>query len=280
LGRPEQGLAMAEESVAILRQSSRKGDLVIPLLVLNMNAVFINKIAVVGQDGQEALEFARARGDSWREAMMLTWLASRALVDQDYGLANLLAQQSSTIFEKLGESWGLTWSSGVVLGSVAVEQGDYAEAIKRYQHGLNAAQEIDYRRAIQYAYNNLGHVALLMGDPLEAVRCYLLSLRISEEIGQTREMVETLFDIARARVAQGKNEEAIWLTTLVLSQPAITQQSLFGNRHLQEEAKLLRKKLEDDLTNEGCKTIPSKDRSIDFDAEVSNLLHPEQEHQS
>jgi tetratricopeptide (TPR) repeat protein len=280
LGRPEQGLVMAEESVALLRQFDHKGDLVIPLLVLNMNAVFMDKIAAVGQDGQEALEVAKAKGDRWGEAMILTWLASRALADQDYGEANLLAQQSSTIFEELGESWGLTWSSGVVLGSVAVAQGDYAEARERYQRGLDAAREIDYRRAIQHAYNNLGHVALLMGDPLEAELCYLHSLGISEEIGQTREMVETLFDIAQARAAQGKKEEAVRLTALVLSHPASAQHSLFGHRHLQEEAKLLRKELEADLAPKVYKTALSSDRSLDFEAVVSNLLQPEQRNQA
>jgi tetratricopeptide (TPR) repeat protein len=280
LGRPEQGLAMAEESVAILRQFVHKSDLVIPLLVLNMNAVFLDKIAAVGQDGQEALEVAKAGGDRWREAMILTWLASRALADQNYSEANLLAQQSSAIFEEQGESWGLTWSSGVVLGSVAVAQGDYTEARERYQRGLDAAREIDYRRAIQHAYNNLGHVALLMGDPSEAELCYRHSLGISEEIGQTREMVETLFDIARVRAAQGKKEEAVRLIALVLSHPASVQYSLFGRRHLQEEAKLFRKELEADPESKVYESALSSDRSLDFEAVVSNILQPRQRHQA
>ncbi len=280
LGRPEQGLAMAEESVALLRQFAYKGDLVIPLVVLNMNAVFMDKITAVGQDGQEAMEVARARGDRWGQAMIMTWQASRALAEQDYDEAHLLAQQSSTIFEELGESWGLTWSSGVVLGSVAVAQGNYAEARERYQRGLDAAREIDYRRATQHAYNNLGHVALLMGDPLEAERCYLHSLAISEEIGQTRELVETLFDIAQARAAQGKKEEAIRLIALVLSHPASAQYSLFGHRHLQEEAKLLSRELEADLGSTVYETTLPGDRSLDFEAVVSNLLQPEQPHQA
>jgi predicted ATPase len=275
LGRPQQGLAMAEESVGILRQSGRTGDLVIPLLVLNMNAVFMDKIAAVGQDGQEALKVARARGNRWPEAMILTWLASRALAVKDYGEANLLAQQSSTIFEELGESWGLTWASGVVLGSVAVAQGDYAGARERYQRGLAAALEIDYRRAIQHAYNNLGHVALLMGDPLEAELCYLHSLSISEEIGQTREMVETLFDISRARAAQGGKEEAVRLIVFVLSHPASAQHSLFGHRDLQEEAELLRKELEAALTPEVYESALSSDPTLDLEVVVGNLLQPE-----
>ena len=187
-----------------------------------------------------------------------------------------MAQQSSTIFEALGESWGLTWSSGVVLGSVAVAQGDFAEARERYQRGLDAARKIDYRRAIQHGYNNLGNVALLMGDPLEAELYYLHSLGISEEISQTREMVETLFDIARVRVAQGKKEEAVRLIVLVLRHPASAQHSLFGHRHLKEEAELLRVKLEADLTPVAYETALSSNQSLDFEVVVSNLLQPEQ----
>jgi tetratricopeptide (TPR) repeat protein len=278
LGRPRQGIAMAEESVAILREFGRNADLVIPLLVLNMNAVFLGKIAAVGQDGQEALAVAKASGDRWREAMMLTWLATRALAGQAYSDAKLLAQQSSFIFEELGESWGVTWSSGVVLGSVAVAQSDFAEAKQRYQRGLDAAREINYRRAIQYAYNNLGHVALLMEDPMEAELYYIQSLSISEEIGQTREMVETLLDSARVRVAQGNMEEAVQLTALVLSHPASAQHSLFGHRHLHEEAKILLKELEADLAPKVYETALSSDRSLDFEAAVNNLLQSEGRH--
>jgi predicted ATPase/Tfp pilus assembly protein PilF len=275
LGRPEQGWSLAEEGVSILRKLDREGDLVIPLLALNMNAVFMDKSAAVEMDVQEALESAKAKGDHWGEAMILTWLASRALADRDYQQANRLAQQSSNIFEELGESWGLAWSSGVVLGSVAVAQGDYSEARKRYRRGLDAARDIDYRRAIQHAYNNLGHVALLTGDPQEAERYFLQSLHISEDIGQTREMVETLFDIARVRAAQDKKEEAVRLTVLVLSHPSSAQRSLFGHRQLRKEAELLRKELEAALAPKVYETTLSSDSSLDFETVISSLLHPD-----
>jgi hypothetical protein len=119
-----------------------------------------------------------------------------------------------------------------------------------------------------------------MGDPLEAELYYLHSLAISEEIGQTREMVETLFDIARARDAQGKRDDAALLTSLVLSHPASAQHSLFGHRHLQEEAKLLHKALEADLPTKVDERALLHDRSLDFEAVVGNLLQPEQRNNS
>ena len=115
-------------------------------------------------------------------------------------------------------------------------------------------------------------------------RSFLISsvenLAIAEEIGQTREMVETLFDIAQARAAQGQKEEAVRLTALVLSHSASTQYSLFGHRHLQEEAKLLGKELEADLGSAVFETTLPGDRSLDFEVVVSNLLQPEQGEQA
>jgi tetratricopeptide (TPR) repeat protein len=180
---------------------------------------------------------------------------------------------SSNIFEELGESWGLAWSSGVVLGSVAVELGDYAEAQERYRRGLDAALEINYRRAIQHAYSNLGHVALLTGEPQEAEHYFLQSLSISENIGQSREVVETLFDIARVRSAQGRKEEAVRLTVTVLNHPASSQRSLFGNRHLRGEAERLRDDLETALGPEVYEKALASNDPADPELVIASLLN-------
>ncbi len=109
----------------------------------------------------------------------------------------------------------------------------------------------------------------------EAERCYRHSLGISDEIGQTREMVETLFDIARVRSAQGKKEEAVRLTALVSSHPGSTQRSLFGHRQLRKEAELLRKELEAALAPKVYETTLSSDSFLDFETVISSLLHPD-----
>ena len=272
LGNPEKGLGMAQESVSILKRSDRPGDLLLPLIALNMNAVFLDDFTSVGEDSQEVLETVQAERDRWGEGMILTWMASRALANQEYRAARLLAGRSSAIFEELGESWGLSWSSGVVLGSVAIAQGEYTEARMRYQRGLDAAMEIGYRRAIQYANNNLGHVALLLGDPSEAETYYLQSLKISEEIGQKREMVETVFDLAKIQAAQGNKEKAVRMTALVLDHPASSQQTLFGRRNLQHEARHLLNAVQKDFEPDSYEAALYSDKYADIEAAVMDLL--------
>ena len=125
-------------------------------------------------------------------------------------------------------------------------QGRLTEAAALYERALVIDAEIDFRRGVQYALNNLGVVFSEMSDFESADSEFLRSLAISEEIGQTREILHTLCDIADVRAQLGDREEAVRLIAAAFGNPASTQLSVY-RAPIHETTERLRARLEDEL---------------------------------
>ena len=121
---------------------------------------------------------------------------------------------------------------------------DFSTAKTYLLRGVQAAEEINYRRMLQISYANLGTVALLESDVEQAQQFFLKSLRISQECGQTREMLGSLRDLANVYIAQGNLDDALQLLAVVLKHPLSDQNSLNRPEPLRDEAEKLRVQIE------------------------------------
>ena len=107
-----------------------------------------------------------------------------------------LVEESLWIFQNLGDYYATVWP-GLELGNIAVLLREYSVAKECYARVFKGAQEKEYTWGLAKSARYLGSLALLMKDYDEA-RIYLLqSLRISDDIGLIRDVVNTLYDIAR-----------------------------------------------------------------------------------
>lgn len=143
-----------------------------------------------------------------------------------------------------------------------------------YERSLKASQALNYRRTTQQSYDNLGDVALYLGEVEQAEQYFLHSLEISEETGQHREILGTLYDLARVKTAQGKRAHAVELLAVVLHHPLSTLHLFLRTEPvvLRDAAEELRAKLEAELERETYQAAWAQGQTLPLEAVVAGLL--------
>jgi predicted ATPase/transcriptional regulator with XRE-family HTH domain len=252
VGKPERGLILSQQALALIRPLDQPEALEYALLGAALNYIYLGDFDQLSEAAQTWGRIGQEIGDRWGAALSLNLLATALASQHRFGEAREKIDQALQIFgQEIGEYFGLVWAA-LVRGQVALAQGAYAEAKSFYEHSLKAAQALNYRRTTQQSYDNLGDVAFYLGEMEQAERYFRLSLEVSEETGQTREMLGTLYDLARVWTAEGKKAEAVELLAVVLHHP-LSKLPLFLRTEdtvLREAAERLRARLETDLAPE------------------------------
>jgi tetratricopeptide (TPR) repeat protein len=273
IGLPDEGLQIAQESLDTLRQFDRQDIGVETFHCANINAIFLNNQEIVMQISREMMERAKRSGDVWEHGWGLIWWAYALVIQRQIGEALQAGQEALSVFEKLGNPFGLSVASGIILGAISMAIGDIGAAKTHYLRGVQAAEEINYLRLLQISNDNLGTVALLAGEIQQAQQFFLKSLRISQECGQTREMLASLRDFANVYIAQGKLEDSLQLLAIVLKHPTSDQNSLNRPERLRDEAEKLRATIESRLDHslyQSAWESGQKQRLVDVVTQILN----------
>ena len=247
IGLPDEGLRMVQESLQILNQINKDEISVETLHCANINAIFLNKSELVAQICQQMQKRAERSGDIWERGFALIWSGWSFLMKHQLNEGLQPGQEALAIFEKLKEPFGTSVASGVILAAIAMAIGDIDAAKAYCLRGMQAAEEINYRRLLQRTYDGLGTASLLEHDFQQAQQFFTKSLRISQECGQTREMLSSLLDLASVYHAQGNLNDALGLTAIVSNHPASDQNSLNRPGFLRDDAEKLRARIEGQL---------------------------------
>jgi predicted ATPase/class 3 adenylate cyclase len=247
IGLPDEGLRLAQESIDTLRRYDPQGISLETLHCLNINAIFMNKLEMVAEMSREMMERAQRSGDAWERGFALIWLGYALVFEHRIDEAQQSGEEALAIFESLGNPFGASVASAIILASTAIAIGDTGAAKLHFLRGMQAAEEINYLRLMQRAYDGLGTSALMEHDVQQARQFFLKSLRISQECGQTREMLAALLDLASVHIAQGKLGDALQLLAVVIAHPASEQNSLNHPEPLRDEAEKLRTQIETQL---------------------------------
>jgi predicted ATPase len=161
-----------------------------------------------------------------------------------------------------------------VLGTAALNLGDTEAARIHFLRFLSASEKVGYRWAIENASKYLGQVALATHE-IEAAEAYFLkSLRIAEEIGLGRDRINLLYELARVRAAQDRNTRAVEWLACVLEHPT-SNQSRFGRGSIQDSAQKLLDRIAETLPVDEFDAAIQRGRSLDFDQVAEELLGPE-----
>ncbi len=182
-GDAKHGYALAKEGVEILKQLKNWEDMMIlPLISLFITSCLLDEQGVPLQTAQECLEIASRTGDEWAIAKAKLLLAVKAIGDGDYPQAAQLAQEALSTFETNGDNWSKSTLCTEVLGLLEIRLREFEAARKWIQQGLKAAEEIDFKYAIQTAYWQLGFVATLGENYVEAGRHWSKAFEVADQI--------------------------------------------------------------------------------------------------
>ena len=274
IGNPERGLALSKEALVLIDTLEQPEALGYALFGAALNCLYLGDLEQLNEIAQTMIRISQEIDDKWMAGFSMNFLTAILARKHQFEEAREKIDRALQIFgEEIGEYLGLTWAA-LVRGQLALTKGEYRVAKSFYERSLLAAQALNYRRTTQQCYDNLGDVALYLGEIGQAEQYFRHSLEVSEETGQTREILGTLYDLARVKTIQGKKAHAVELLAVVLHHP-LSSLHLFLRTEstvLREAAEQLRVKLEAEMEPATYQAAWAQGQTLPFEAVVSGLL--------
>lgn len=219
VGNHEQGRAVIDESITILRRVGTPADLG---LAFNFKAMYAHaRQDYVGEqrDLRESIDHFTAANDTWGMAYSLNDLGLATLLLGDSVEAKRLCQQSLDVFVKIGDKRGMAFALKN-LGVITGELGDLAAARQHLTACVTTYQSIGHRWGTADALNRLGAVTRSTGDYDESLDCFLAALRTAVDIHTMTLALEVLIEISCSLALVGKREQAITILAAIARHPA------------------------------------------------------------
>jgi len=250
-GHYTRGESLAQESLALFRELGDRGGIALALDRLGTGAWRRGDFPAARVLMEEGLALFRALDDQGRVAWSLLTLGLLHTKQGEYpracglfadsvtrfkrlgnkrGLAAALTQWASTLFLSqaelrlfdplLQEGVALQWEVGdqegmagasLLLGWVALTQGDIASARTRVEEGLTLYRKMEHREGIAEALALLGKVETARGDHACARALYAESLALARDIGDQELIASGLTGLAPVIVMQGEPAWAVRL---------------------------------------------------------------------
>jgi predicted ATPase/DNA-binding SARP family transcriptional activator len=270
LGLPQEGYEIAAQCIQILKGVDLPEALVFAYDSLAVNSYFLQWYEGEIKAIEEMVRIARESSDRWLLALVLFAPGMAALMKGDYVEARILAKESLSIYDKMGDRIGSTMPM-IVMGHAALLEGQLEEASDWYLRCLRLSEEVGFHYSMQTSSKYLGKVFVSRGRLEEAEEYLHLSLKITREIGFIRDTVKLLFEYARLRAAQGLFEQAVELLGLVLQHPASHQSSWFEERII-DGARDLMTTLEDQLDPDATSQALERGQATTLESFVAQLL--------
>jgi non-specific serine/threonine protein kinase len=199
---------LMEEDLALYRELGNPDRIAWSLFALGLLNIKQGEYISASASFEEGLALFRRLDNKRGIAASLTQMAAALFVSQsDQMMVYPLLAQGLSLDREVGDKEGMAVSS-LLLGSVALKQGDVAAARTRVEEGLFLYREMGYREGIAEALSLLGKVEVARGDLTFARTLYEESLTMARELGQ-RELIATgLEGLARTIAGQGDPAQA------------------------------------------------------------------------
>jgi len=211
LGDNANAKRVAEESVALYRQSSDRRGLAFALVVLAYPLEFLGERFQAEAVLHESYAIARAEGDVYVTCRSLNRLA-RVIMDLHHDLD--LSQRYTEESLRLAREAGLRSQeaeASEVFGLIAIHKNDYDEARSHFKESLSAYQEIGATFNVVLEKSNLAHLERKFGNYADALEYYRETIVAFRDIGQTGAVLHQLECFGFIALAQDQNERALQL---------------------------------------------------------------------
>src|SRR5712691_7122498 len=160
---------------------------------------------------EESLTLFRGLGNKRGIAASLTQLAGTLFVSQgNQTMIYPLLEEGLSLDREVGDKEGMAVSS-LLLGWVALKQGDVATARTRVEESLGLYREMEHREGMAESLSLLGRVEASRGDHAFARVLYEESLAMAKEIGDKELIASGLEGLASVVTVQGESTWAVRL---------------------------------------------------------------------
>lgn len=198
------------ESVELAREAGHRTETALSLAGLGWVALMGGHSADAVALCHEALVVAREVGESWVLADVLNNLGSALRAQRDLEEAGAALDEALTLRRRIGDLEGIT-ATLCSLAWLAADKEDYGGAQRLFEQGLAISDErrdVWYRAARDVV---LGYVALGQGDLGRARTLSVRGVKSCRELGYPQYAVQALETLTAVRAAEGRAEEAALL---------------------------------------------------------------------
>jgi ATP/maltotriose-dependent transcriptional regulator MalT len=203
--------SLMEQTLALFRQVDDKSFIAWSLMYLGIIAGRQGNYAEGRLLFEESVARQRELGNKRGTAFALCGFAQMLLGSQhEAAMVRPMLEESLALFRELGDKWGVAADSAL-LGQVALQLGDVANARSLAEVGVELCREVGHRWFLNQALTVLAKVAETEHDQSMARTLYQESLDVAREIGDKVLIALGLEGWARVVATQG---EPVWATRL------------------------------------------------------------------
>ncbi len=246
LGDNANAKRVAEESVALYRQSTDRRGLSFALVVLAYPLEFMGARARAEEVLQESYAIARAEGDVYVTCRSLNILA-RVIADlyHDHNLSQGYVEESYRLAREAGLRSQEAQASEI-LGFIATNREDFDAARSHFKESARVYEEIGAAFNIVLEKSNLAHLERQTGHLASALEYYRETILAFRDMGQTGAVAHQLECFGFIAVAQNQNEHALQLFAAAnaLREKAGTPMRPEEKAYFDEQLRSLHKKME------------------------------------
>jgi len=257
LGDNAKAKHVAEESVALYRQSQDRRGLSFALVILAYPLEFLGERVQAEAALQESYAIARAEGDTYVICRALNILA-RVIADLYHDLE--LSQGYVEEAYRLAKEGGLSSQeaqSSEVLGFIATNRNDYTAAHAHFKESARVYNEIGASFNVILEKSNLAHLERRTGNYENALEYYRETIAAFRDMGQTGAVSHQLECFGFIAQTQNQNEHALQLFAAAhaLREKAGTKMRPDEQTYFDEQLKYLHEKMDvakfDSIWSEG-----------------------------
>lgn len=246
LGDNANAKRVAEESVALYRQSQDRRGLAFALVILAYPLEFLSELVQAETVLQESYSIARAEGDVYVTCRSLNmWARVVLALHHDLDLAQRYVEESLRLAREAGLSSQAAQASEV-LGSITIHRNNYAEARAHFKESISIYQEIGSTFNVILEKSNLAHLERKFGNYTDALEYYRETISAFRDIGQMGAVAHQLECFGFIALAQNQNEHALLLFAAANAlrekrgRPMTPEEQI----HFDEQLKILRTRID------------------------------------
>ena len=242
LGDNTNGKRVAEESVALLRQSQDKSGLAYSLMVLSFPLEFLGERLQAEAALRESIAIARSERNPFVLASALANLTRVTLdLHSDSDAAERYAEEAIRVSQEAGIEWTVAVAYEMK-GIIALHRKKYDEARTLFEEAFHAYQEIGAHFNVIIVKSNLAHMERELGDYSLALDLYRETIVAFRDVGQLGAVAHQLECFGFIAIAQDQNERALQLFAAAhaLRERAVTLMTPDEQVYYDEQLKCLR----------------------------------------
>jgi predicted ATPase/DNA-binding CsgD family transcriptional regulator len=220
VGLSEKAKVTAEASIRLLDRHNSPEDLLAAYRSLGVVSIFLRDAENTRRIGEAGYTLALKLGNRSHEAHNLLMLGSAAsMFNEDLGNVQPMIEQARTIYEDLGNQWGMM--KGYTVEAVsAFWAGDYEQVKHLSVQELALAKALGNAFGIANSTMYLGLAAMWQGDYRQARDLVRQSLRTFWDVGYLLFATAPILCMVQLLMREGKIEPAVEILAVIERYPA------------------------------------------------------------